>query len=42
MFLDKEKLEPIGIHLFDSSSRFWKGILNIYYPTRFRALRAIT
>src|SRR5580704_3925289 len=33
VFLDKETLEPIDIDLYDNSGNFWKGILNIYYPT---------
>jgi Protein of unknown function (DUF1329) len=33
VFLDKETLEPIDVDLYDNSGNFWKGILNIYYPT---------
>ncbi len=33
VFLDKETYEPIDIDLYDSNAKFWKGILNIYYPT---------
>jgi hypothetical protein len=33
VFLDTETFEPIDVDLYDSSSNFWKGILNIYFPT---------
>jgi Protein of unknown function (DUF1329) len=33
VFLDKETFEPIDIDLYDANNNFWKGILNVYYPT---------
>jgi hypothetical protein len=33
VFLDQETFEPIDVDLYDSNSSFWKGILNIYFPT---------
>jgi hypothetical protein len=33
VFLDKETLEPIDIDLYDNTGNFWKGVLNIYFPT---------
>jgi Protein of unknown function (DUF1329) len=33
VFLDKETFEPIDVDLYDANNGFWKGILNIYYPT---------
>jgi hypothetical protein len=33
VFLDKETFEPVDIDLYDANNTFWKGILNIYFPT---------